>query len=121
MRNDSDARPAVLLVEDLDWLRALMRESLEGQGYSVEEARDDHEAAASAERRRPALVVTEEELPTFDALLRRARECAALGGVPVAVVNPDAEEGTRYGDAYVLHDYEQLEHLLNSHARSQRD
>lgn len=121
MRNMGDARPQVLLVEDLDWLRAQMRDSLERHGYRVTEASDDLEAVAAAERERPALVVTEEELPTFDALLRRARECPALGRVPVAVVNPDAEEGTRYGDAHVINGYEQLELLLDSHARAERD
>lgn len=118
---EGDARPHVLVVEDVDWIRASMRASLEGRGYSVAEARDDAEAVASAEHTRPALVLTEEQLPTFDALLRRARTHPALAGVQVAVINPDLEDGSRYGDAHVLPDYEQLERLLSPHAPVKED
>jgi len=114
-------RTRVLVVEDVDWLRALMRASLEARGYSVSEARDDGEAVASAELSRPALVLTEEQLPTFDALMRRARTHPALAGVQVAVINPDLEDGSRYGDAHVLPDYEQLERLLAPHAPLKED
>jgi CheY-like chemotaxis protein len=118
---ESDARPHVLLVEDLDSIRAQMRVSLEAHGYSVAEARDDREAVASAELARPALVLTEEQLPTFDALLRNARTHPALAGVHVAVINPDLEDGSRYGDAHVLPDYEHLEQLLAPHAPVKED
>lgn len=118
---DGDARPHVLLVEDVDCIRALMRASLEAHGYSVAEARDASEAVASAELARPALVLTEEELPTFEALLRSARTHHALAGVHVAVINPDLEDGARYGDARVLPDYEHLEHLLAPHAPVKED
>lgn len=112
MNNESAAHAHVLLVEDVEWIRAEMRASLEARGYAVAEARDALEALDAAERLRPCLILTEEELPTFDALLRRLREHPTLSRVPVAVVNPDAEEGTRYGQAHVLAAYEQLERLL---------
>jgi CheY-like chemotaxis protein len=118
---ESDARPHVLLVEDLDSIRAQMRASLEAHGYGVAEARDDREAVASAELARPALVLTEEQLPTFEALLHSARTHPALAGVHVAVINPDLEDGSRYGDAHVLPDYEHLEHLLAPHAPVKED
>src|SRR4051794_23279466 len=108
MNRRGDERPHVLLVEDVNWIRASMRASLEAHGYSVAEARDDREAVASAESSRPDLVLTEEELPTFDALLRRAHTHPALAGVQVAVINPDLEDGSRYGEAHVLQAYEQL-------------
>ena len=117
----SDARPSVLVVEDLDWIRGLMRASLEAHGYGVAEARDDREAVASAELQRPALVLTEEQLPTFDALLRSARTHPALAGVHVAIINPDLEDGSRHGDAHVLTGYEQLERLLAPHAPVKED
>jgi CheY-like chemotaxis protein len=118
---ECDDRTHVLLVEDVDWIRAAMRASLEALGYSVAEATDDREAVASAERSRPALVLTEEQLPTFAALLRRARTHPALAGVQVAVINPDLEDGSRYGDAHVLPDYEHLERLLSPHAPVKED
>jgi CheY-like chemotaxis protein len=115
-KNESDVRTRVLLVEDVDWIRAMMRASLEARGYVVAEARDEREAVASAERARPRLVLTEEELPTFGALMRSSRAHPALARVPVAVINPDAEDGALYDGAHVLPDYEQLERLLAPHA-----
>lgn len=120
-KREVGASTHVLVVEDLDWIRALMRASLEAHGYSVAEARDDREAVASAERSRPALVLTEEGLPTFDALLSCARTHPAFAGVQVAVINPDLEDGSRYGDAHVLPDYEHLERLLSPHAPVKED
>jgi PleD family two-component response regulator len=115
------ARPHVLVVEDVDWIRASMRASLEAHGYAVSEARDEREAVASAELSRPDLILTEEQLPTFDALMLGARTHPALAGVQVAVINPDLEDGSRYGDAHVLPDYEQLERLLSPHAPVKED
>ena len=120
-KNESDERTRVLLVEDVDWIRAMMRASLEAQGYGVTEARDEREAVAAAERERPRLLLTEEELPTFDALMRSSRAHPALALVPVAVINPDAEDGTLYDGAHVLSDYEQLERLLAPHAPVKED
>lgn len=118
---DGDARTHVLVVEDVDWIRALMRASLEARGYAVAEASDEREAVASAELSRPDIVLTEEELPTFEALLRSARTHPALAGVHVAVINPDLEDGSRYGDAHVIPDYEHLERLLAPHAPVRED
>lgn len=118
---EGGARTHVLVVEDVDWIRALMRASLEAHGYGVAEARDEREAVASAELSRPDIVLTEEELPTFEALLQSARTHPALAGVHVAVINPDLEDGSRYGDAHVLPDYEHLERLLAPHAPVKED
>ncbi len=108
-KNESDARAHVLLVEDVDCIRAMMRASLEARGY------------VAAERSRPRLVLTEEELPTFGALMRSSRTHPALARVPVAVINPDAEDGALYDGAHVLPDYEQLEHLLAPYAPVNED
>ena len=43
----------VLLVEDKDSLRAMLRLALEGQGHAVLEARDETEARASCRRIAP--------------------------------------------------------------------
>jgi CheY-like chemotaxis protein len=105
-------QPTVLVVEDIEEIRSGMKGSLRACGYGVLEAADADEAVEVASRRPPDLILTEEELPTFAALLGRAREHPSLKGLPVAVINPDAEEGTRYGDAVVLADYDQLKNLL---------
>lgn len=111
--NHTDSRqPTVLVVEDVEEIRSAMKRSLRGCGYRVAEAADADEAVEVASRRPPDLILTEEELPAFAALLERAREHPSLKGLPVVVINPDAEEGTRYGDAVVLAGYDQLKRLL---------
>jgi CheY-like chemotaxis protein len=89
-----------------------MKRSLRGCGYRVAEAADAGEAVEVASHQPPDLILTEEELPTFAALLEQAREHPSLRGLPVVIINPDAEEGTRYGDAVVLAGYDQLKNLL---------
>jgi chemotaxis response regulator CheB len=91
-----------------------MKWSLGGYGYRVLEAVDADEAIEVASRWPVDIIVTEEELPTFAALLESAREHPSLKGLPVVIVNPDAEEGTRYADAVVLTDYDHLNRLLFS-------
>jgi CheY-like chemotaxis protein len=102
----------VLVVEDVDWIRTGMKMSLQAYGHRVVEATDNEEAILVAERFRPDLILTEEDLPTFDALMRSAREHPALMRIPVVIVNPDAEDGDSYDDAIILMDYSQVKHAL---------
>ena len=104
--------PVILVVEDIDWIRAGMARNLRRHGFRVLEAGDDSEAVEVARRERPDLIMTEEQLPAFDALLARVRELSADRRVPVVVVNPDADGDTRYGDAVIVTDYGQLRALL---------
>ena len=105
-------RPTVLIVEDIEWIRSGMKKAVEHEGYRAVEARNDAEACQLAEREPPELIVTEEELPTFDALMARLCGHATLSSVPVVIVNPDAENGARHGDAYLLADYADITSLL---------
>jgi len=82
------------------------------EGYRAVEATNDAEAFQLAKREPPELIVTEEELPTFDALMARLREHPTLSSIPVVIVNPDAENGARHGDAYLLADYADITSLL---------
>jgi len=104
--------PTILIVEDIDWIRSGMKKAVEHEGYHAVEARDDAEAFLIAERESPDLIVTEEELPTFNALMACLREHPTLSSVPVVIVNPDAEDGARYGDAYLLSDYADIASFL---------
>lgn len=114
----SDGRPAtILIVEDVDWIRASMKRSVEHHGYHAVEATDAAEAILVAEREAPELVLTEEEVPTFDALMERARRHPAFRHVPIVIINPDAEEGTRLGDAILLNGYDHIATLLNNYTR----
>ena len=66
----------VLLVEDKDSLRAMLRHALEAQGHVVLEARDETEAVHQLRQSRPAVVLTDLKLPTGDGfgVLRAAKE-----------------------------------------------
>jgi CheY-like chemotaxis protein len=113
MMNDTNSdRAIVLIVEDVGWIRKGMKSSVKALGFRVMEAENVEEAVAAAERVRPSLILTEEEVPDFYDLTERLREHPTLLDVPVVIVNPDAEDGTRYGDAIVLTDKNQLERFL---------
>jgi DNA-binding NtrC family response regulator len=66
----------VLLVEDKDSLRAMLRHALEAQGHEVIEARDEPDALQQLRQSRPAVVLTDLKLPSGDgfAVLRAAKE-----------------------------------------------
>jgi DNA-binding NtrC family response regulator len=66
----------VLLVEDKDSLRTMLRLALEAQGHAVLEARDEPEAVQQLRQSRPAVVLTDLKLPAGDGfgVLRAAKE-----------------------------------------------
>ena len=110
MQNSEARSSLVLIVEDIDWVRSAMTKSLERLGYRTAQATDDAEAFAVVEREPIDLILTEEQMPTFAVLMARLH--AALSKVPVVIINPDAEEGARHGDAYLLADYDDICYLL---------
>jgi DNA-binding NtrC family response regulator len=66
----------VLLVEDKDSLRVMLRRALEAQGHAVLEAHDETEAVQHLRQSRPAVVLTDLKLPAGDGfgVLRAAKE-----------------------------------------------
>jgi DNA-binding NtrC family response regulator len=70
------ADPPILLVEDKDSLRAMLRLALEAQGHTVIEARDQQEAFQALRTGRPGLVLSDLRLPEGDGfgVLRAAKE-----------------------------------------------
>jgi DNA-binding NtrC family response regulator len=70
------ADPPILLVEDKDSLRAMLRHALEAQGHSVIEARDQPEAVQALRSARPGVVLSDLRLPQGDGfgVLRAAKE-----------------------------------------------
>ncbi|MFL6227187.1 MAG: PleD family two-component system response regulator [Pyrinomonadaceae bacterium] len=121
MNETTASRASILLVEDIGWLRSSMRRTLEGYGFNVFEASDADEAIRVAACVRPDLILTEEQLPTFRALEQRVREHPELSSVPIVIVNPDAAEGARYGDAFVLTDFAHLGRLVHHPADTRTD
>jgi CheY-like chemotaxis protein len=111
---ESGQIPTILVVEDIDWIRFGMRKAVECEGYRVVEARNDAEAFGFAELQPVDLILTEEELPTFKDLMARLSEHSTLSDVPVVIINPDAEDGARLGDAYLLADYADISSFLSA-------
>src|SRR6266550_8364839 len=66
----------ILLVEDKDSLRAMLRHALEAQGHAVVEASDEPTAIEQLRQARPAVVLTDLKLPVGDGfgVLKAAKE-----------------------------------------------
>jgi two-component system, NtrC family, response regulator AtoC len=66
----------VLIVEDKDSLRTMLRHALEAHGHAVLEARDEPEAVQQLQQARPVVVLTDLKLPIGDGfgVLRAAKE-----------------------------------------------
>lgn len=60
--------PTILIADDNEDLRGMLRQFLESHGYNVMEAADGGEAAEMTLRERPALVVMDLGMPGMDGL-----------------------------------------------------
>ena len=88
----------VLVVDDFADTRAMLRRTLEAQGYRVEEA-DDGEAAVEAARRScPDLILMDLNMPRLDGLEAAKRIRAVRGlceGVPIIAITAFDTYGMR--------------------------
>jgi DNA-binding NtrC family response regulator len=86
----------ILVVEDKDSLRAMLRHALESQGHQVVEARDQAEAAEQLRNKPPSVVLSDLRLPVGDGfgVLKAAKDVdpempvivmTAFGGIQDAV------------------------------------
>ena len=78
----------IMVVEDYDDTRLLLKAGLEGLGYSVVEASNGQEAVELAGRERPDLILMDLDLPILDgiAATQRIRQQAELENVPIVAV-----------------------------------
>jgi DNA-binding NtrC family response regulator len=65
-RTRQSVDPPILIVEDKDSLRTMLRHALEAQGHTVVEARDQREAEAALLASHPAVVLSDLRLPEGD-------------------------------------------------------
>lgn len=81
-------RPRLLLVEDSEDNRFMMKRLLEMTGYEVLEATNGEEAVKTAWQERPDLVLMDLSLPVMDGLTatRKIRSLPELKQVPIVVV-----------------------------------
>ena len=86
--------PTVLLVDDEDSLRKVMRELLERDGYVVAEARDGVQALDQVDRVGPDIIVLDLNLPGLDGygVLSHLRSRPATAEIPVIVLTAKGDE-----------------------------
>lgn len=115
-------RVRVLLVEDTEDNRLMMRRLLEWSGYEVSEAVNGVEAVRVAETEAPDVILMDLSLPLVDGLAatRRIRQLPNLTTVPIIAVSAHDtadfhSEALAAGcDAYITKpvDYSELEDLI---------
>jgi two-component system, cell cycle response regulator DivK len=122
MTERAETSPTVLVVEDFEDNRFMMRRLLEMSGYRVVEAVNGEQAVETAARERPDLILMDLSLPKLDGLAatRRIRQQDGLARTPIVAVS--AHDTTDFhADAlaagcneYVTKpiDFDQLESLL---------
>ena len=78
----------IMVVEDYDDTRLLLKKGLEGLGYSVVEACNGQEAVDIADRTRPDLILMDLDLPILDgiAATQCIRQKPELVSVPIVAV-----------------------------------
>ena len=122
-RGNGSGPPVVMVVEDFEDNRFMMRRLLEMSGYRVLEAINGEEAVELAHRERPQLILMDLSLPQLDGLAatRRIRQHADLREVPIVAVSAH-DTADFHADAlaagcndYVTKpiDFDQLEALLS--------
>ena len=123
MLKEEKAAKTVLLVEDFEDNRFMMRRLLEMSGYRVVEAVNGKEAVEKAASERPDLILMDLSLPHLDGLAatRRIRQQDGLARVPIVAVSAH-DTADFHADAlaagcneYVTKpiDFDQLESLLD--------
>lgn len=118
-------RAKVLVAEDHEDSRHLLRTLLERRGLLVVEAADGFEALDAAERERPDLILMDGGLPLLDgiAATRLLRGRPSLAAVPIVFLSGHAAPGAQTAaldagcDEYVVKpfDIERLDKVLNRH------
>jgi CheY-like chemotaxis protein len=89
MTETNGARPTVLVVEDFEDNRFMMRRLLEMSGYVVIEAVNGRQAVEKAQSERPDIILMDLSLPMLDGLAatRQIRAYDGLGKVPIVAVS----------------------------------
>ena len=85
----------ILVVEDTEDNRRIIRDLLSSVGYELIEAADGAEGVALAQKERPDLILMDIQLPVVDGYeaTRRIRAIPDLAGVPIIAVTSYALSG----------------------------
>ena len=90
-------KPVILVVEDNERNRKLVRTILEFRGYDVVDLDDGEPALATAKARKPVLVLMDIELPKLDGIsaLKQLRADPETASIPVIAVTASVTPGER--------------------------
>jgi two-component system, cell cycle response regulator DivK len=85
----------ILVVEDQEDLRGVLRDLLTGSGYTVIEAGDGEAGVARAKSDRPDLILMDIQMPVIDGYeaTRRIKVDRALKPIPIVAVSSFAMKG----------------------------
>ncbi len=109
----------ILVVEDQDDLRAILRDFLTASGYDIVEAVDGGEGVAKAQSERPDLILMDIQLPVLDGYeaTRLIKADPNLKATPIIAVSSfamkgDEEKARASGcDSYVTKPYSPIQLL----------
>jgi two-component system cell cycle response regulator DivK len=85
----------ILIIEDQEDNRAIMRDLLTGAGFELIEAADGEEGVKLAQSERPDLILMDIQLPVIDGYeaTRRIKAIAELKSIPIIAVTSYALSG----------------------------
>ncbi len=114
---------SILIVDDQEDVRSMMRFAIENFGYSVIEAAGPFEAVAKAEEFLPHLILMDIGMPLLDGLstARMIGERAGCEQIPIVVLTAYRnikDEAVKAGCVDVLYkpvQFDQLREMLDSH------
>ena len=88
-KGETNVPRTVLVVDDFDDTRLLLRTWLERRGFRVVEAENGLEAIDQAESELPDLIIMDMEMPQLDGLsaTRRIRDLKSFDSVPIVAVS----------------------------------
>jgi CheY-like chemotaxis protein len=89
VNNLSDSQRTILIVDDFDDTRLLLRTWLQKKGFRVVEAENGNYAVAAAQSDHPDLIIMDVEMPELDGLsaTRKIRQLTDFGAVPIVAVS----------------------------------
>ncbi|HKP30730.1 MAG TPA: type II/IV secretion system protein [Gemmatimonadales bacterium] len=91
---ERDGKGTILLVEDEDQLRRVMKDLLEREGYAIVEAADGVQALEQVDRHNPDVILLDLNLPGMDGygVLQHLRSRPGTSTVPVIVLTAKGDE-----------------------------
>jgi CheY-like chemotaxis protein len=89
LNTPNDSPRTILIVDDFDDTRLLLRTWLQKKGFRVVEAENGNRAVSAAESVHPDLIIMDVEMPELDGLAatRKIRELEGFEAVPIVAVS----------------------------------